>query len=149
MSIVDELIESPGVYLGIGRDPQDERDQPHGQAARVVVSVLPGRAGVTIDYETFDPASPGRLRPHLEHAIIGRTADGRSILVSGHNHADTVAVLRETSRGQFAMGDEPGAFPMAIDISVPEAGRLVYVWSFAEPGQQPVPRDRAELELQA
>lgn len=148
MSIIDQLIGNPGVYLGIGWDPQGQRGQSHGQAARIVVSPLPGSAGVTIDYETFDPGNPERLRPHVEHAVIGRTADGRSILVSGHAHADTVAVLRETSPGEFVMGDEPGAFPMAISISVPETGRLVYVWSYAEPGQQPVPRDRAELKLQ-
>ena len=148
MSIVDQLIENPGVYLGVGRDPQAQRGQPHGQAARVVVSPLPGAAGVTIDYETFDPANPGRLRPHIEHCVIGRTVDGGSILVSGHSHADTVAVLRETAPGQFVSGEEPVAFPMAISISVPEPGQLVYVWSFAEPGQQPVPRDRAELSLQ-
>ena len=148
MSVVDQLIDNPGVYLGVGRDPQGSRGQPQGQAARVVVRPLPGRAGVTVDYETFDPTSPERLRPHIEHAVVGRTAEGRSILVTGHSHADTVAVLRETSPGEFTMGDEPGAFPMAIGISVPEPGRLVYVWSYAEPGQQPVPRDRAELTLQ-
>ena len=145
MSIVDQLIENAGVYLGVGRDPRGERDQPKGQAARIVVTPLPGGAGVTVDYETFDPANPERVQPHIEHVVIGRLHDGGAILVSGHAHADTVAVLRETSPGEFTMGDEPGAFPMAISISVPEPGRLVYVWSFAEPGGEPVPRDRAEV----
>jgi hypothetical protein len=145
MSVVDQLIDNPGVYLGIDRDPGDQRDQPQGQAARIVVTQLPGRAGVTIDYETLDPAHPERVQPHIEHALIGRLHDGGAILVTGHAHADTVAVLRETSPGEFTMGSEPGAFPMAISISIPEPGRIVYVWSYGEPGGDPVPRDRAEV----
>jgi hypothetical protein len=145
MSIVDTLIDNPGVYLGIGGDPTGQGDRSEGQAARIVVTPLPSRAGVTVDYETFDPTSAERLQPHIEHVVIGRLHGGGAILVSGHAHADSVAVLRETSPGEFAMGDEPGAFPMAISISVPEPGRLVYVWSYAEPGQKPVPRDRAEV----
>jgi hypothetical protein len=145
MSIVDKLIDNPGVYLGIGSDPTGERDRSQGQAARIVVTPLPAGAGVTVDYETFDAADAERVQPHIEHVIIGRLHGGGAILVSGHAHADTVAVLRETSPGEFTMGDEPGAFPMAISISVPEPGRLVYVWSYGEPGQEPVPRDRAEV----
>lgn len=138
-------MDNPGVYLGVGRDPSGERGQPQGQGARVVVTPLPGRAGVTIDYETLDPTNPERVQPHLEHAVIGRLHGGGAILVTGHSHADTVAVLHETTPGEFTMGDEPAAFPMAVSIAVPEPGRLVYVWSFGEPGKQAVPRDRAEL----
>jgi hypothetical protein len=147
MSIIDQLIANPGVYLGIGRDPTEQRDHPEGQAARVVVVPLPNGSGVTIDYETFNPANPDRLQPHIEHVLIGRLHGGGTILVSGHAHADTVAVLRETSPGEFTMGDEPGAFPMAVNISVPAPGQLVYVWSYSEPGKDPQPRDRADLKL--
>ena len=146
MSIVDELIKNPGVYLGVGRDPQDS-EGGHGQAARVVVTPLPNGAGVTVDYETFNPAHPERIQPHIEHVVIGRLHGGGAILVSGHSHADTVAVLREASPGQFVMGEDSLPFPMEITISVPEPGRLVYIWSYAEPGGQAVPRDRAELTL--
>jgi hypothetical protein len=145
VSIVDQLIDNPGVYLGIGRDPGGRRDQPQGQVARIVVTPLPSRGGVTVDYETFDPIHPERVQPHIEHAVIGRLHGGGALLVTGHAHANTVAVLRETSSGEFVMGDEPGAFPMAISISVPEPGRIVYVWSYGEPGGEPVPRDRAEV----
>ena len=149
MSIVDELIANAGVYLGIGRDPGDERDEQRTQAARVVVTPLPSGAGVAIDYETFSPDQPERLQPHIEHAVIGRTHDGGTILVSAHAHASTVAVLHETAPGEFTMGDEGGPFPMAIKISVPEPGRIVYVWSYAEPGGPAVPRDIAELSLRS
>lgn len=145
MSIVDQLIDNPGTYLGIGRDPSGEGGRAGGQAARIVVTPLPGRAGVTVDYETFDATNPERLQPHIEHVIIGRLHGGGAILVSGHAHADSVAVLRETSPGEFTMGEEPAAFPMAVSISVPEAGRLVYVWSYGEPGKEPVPRDEADV----
>jgi hypothetical protein len=148
MSIVDQLIANPGVYLGVGWDPSGERGQSQGQAARIVVTPLPAGAGVTVDYESFDVTNPERVRPHIEHVIIGRLHGGGAILVSGHAHADTVAVLRETSPGEFNMGNEPAAFPMAISISVPEPGRLVYVWSYGAPGQEPEPRDRAEVSRQ-
>ena len=147
MSIVDQLIQNAGVYLGVGRDPHDGRNQPDGQAARVVITPLPNGSGVTIDYETFNPADPGRLQPHIEHAVIGRLHGGGAILVSGHSHSDTVAVLRETAPGEFVMGDDSLPFPMAISISVPEPGRIIYVWSYAEPGGKAEPRDRAELTL--
>lgn len=145
MSIVDQLIDNPGVYLGVGRDLSGDRGQPHGQAARIVITPLPSGAGVTVDYETFNPADARRLQPHIEHAVIGRLHGGGAILVTGHSHADTVAVLHETSPGEFTMGDAPGAFPMAVSIEVPEPGRLVYVWSYGEPGRDAVPRDRAEV----
>ena len=145
MSIVDQLIENAGVYLGIGKEPAEDQDRADGQAARIVIAALPNEAGVTVDYETFNPATPERVQPHIEHAVIGRLHSGGAIMVTGHSHAGTVAVLRETDKGHFEMGDEPAAFPMAITISFPERGRLVYVWSYAEPGGQPIPRDRAEL----
>jgi hypothetical protein len=147
MSVVDELIANAGVYLGVGRDPADQGDEPRVQAARIVVTPLPNGAGAAVDYETFNPADVARLQPHIEHAVIGRLHGGGAILVTAHAHADTVAVLRETSPGEFTMGDEGAPFPMAITISVPEPGRLVYVWSYGEPGGTAVPRDRAELTL--
>ena len=145
MSIVDRLIDNPGVYLGVGWDPSGERGEAHEQAARIVVTPLPGGSGVTVDYETFNPADPQRLQPHIEHAVIARLHGGGAILVTGHSHADTAAVLHETSPGEFTMGDTPAAFPMAVSIEAPEPGRLVYVWSYGAPGGQPVPRDRAEV----
>ena len=147
MSIIDELIENPGIYLGIGRDPSDDREEPRTQAARIAVTVLPSEAGVAIDYETFNAAQPDRIQPHIEHAVIGRLHGGGAMLVSAHSHAGSVAVLRETSPGEFTMDDEAAPFPMAISISVPEAGRMVYVWSYGEPGGTAVPRDRAEVTL--
>lgn len=147
MSIVDELIANPGVYLGIGRDPADDRNEARTQAARIVVTRLPSGAGVAIDYETFNPAQADRVQPHIEHAVIGRLHGGGAILVSAHAHADTVAVLHETAPGEFTMGEQSAPFPMAITISVPEPGHLVYVWSYGEPGGTAVPRDRAELTL--
>lgn len=147
MSIVDELIANAGVYLGIGRDPADEEGEPRSQVARIVVTPLPSEAGVAIDYETFNPAAPGRLQPHIEHAVIGRLHGGGAVLVSAHAHADTVAVLHESAPGEFTMGEQSAPFPMAISISLPEPGRLVYVWSYGPPGGTAVPRDRAELTL--
>lgn len=149
MSIVDALMANPGVYLGLGHDPQDQRGEPRTQAARVVVTRLPNATGVAIDYETFNPELPERLQPHIEHTVIGRLHGGGAILVSAHAHADSVAVLYEEGTGEFVMRDENAPFPMAIKIEVPEPGRLVYIWSYGQPGGTAEPRDRAELQLRA
>jgi hypothetical protein len=126
-----------------------DRDTTTGRvsAARIVVTPLPGGAGVAFDYESFNTHDPDVVRGHAEHAVLGRTHGGGSILVTGHIHADTVAVLRESEPGVFVMGAEPSPFPLAVKISVPAPGRLVYVWSFGAPGEQIVERDRAELTL--
>jgi hypothetical protein len=145
MGIVDDLLANPGTYIGIDHDTEG-----HGSAAaKIVIAPLPGGAGVTLDYETFNPASAERIRGHAEHAVIGRTHGGGAILVTGHIHGDSVSVLRETEPGVFIMGDEPSAFPVAITISVPEPGKLVHSWSYGRPGEEPIERDRAELTRSA
>jgi hypothetical protein len=143
MGIVEDLLANPGVYLGVDHDTAGRGSA----AAKIVVTPLPGGAGVALDYETFNAAQEDRVRGHAEHAVIGRVHGGGAVLVTGHSHADTVAVLRETEPGVFVLGDEPSAFPMAIKISVPEPGRLIHVWAYGAPGEEPVDRDRAELRL--
>jgi hypothetical protein len=141
MSIVDDLIANPGTYLGI-----DTGD--HGSsAAKIVVTVLPGGAGVALDYETFNADKPDQVRGHAEHAVIGRTHGDGAILVTGHIHGDSVAVLREGDTGVFGMAGEPSAFPVQITIAVPEPGKLIHSWAYGMPGEEPVERDRAELTL--
>src|SRR5947208_3064259 len=138
MSIVDDLLANPGTYFGI--------DRGHGDsAAKIVITPLPGGAGVALEYETFSPSNPGQVRGHAERAVIGRTHGGGAILVTGHIHGDSVTVLRESDPGVFVMGDEPSAFPVGIRIAVPSPGKLVHTWSYAAPGEEPVERDRAEL----
>jgi hypothetical protein len=143
MSIVDDLIANPGTYIGLDRDTRSGDPA----AAKIVVTPLPGGAGVTIDYETLNPAHEDRIRGHAEHAIVAKTHGGGAILVTGHSHADTVAVLRESDPGVFVLGSEPSAFPMQIKISMPEPGRLRHVWAYGMPGEEPVDRDAAELTL--
>src|SRR5438132_9821975 len=141
MGIVDDLLANPDTYLGIDRQTERGGDS----AAKIVITPLPGGAGVTLDYETFNPTNAERIRGHAEHAVIGRTHGGGAILVTGHIHGDSVAVLREREPGVFVMGDEPSAFPMAITIAVPAPGQLVHAWSYGAPGEEPVERDRAQL----
>jgi hypothetical protein len=65
MGIVDELFANPGLYLGVDHVAGAERVG----AARIVVSPLPGQAGVTLDYEIFNPSTPERLYGHVEHTM--------------------------------------------------------------------------------
>ena len=145
MGIVDDLLANTGLYLGTDWDPNDQHGPP--AAARIEVKALPGGGGVTIDYETLNPALPERLRPHQEHTVIARTHDGGSVLVVAHSHANSLAIMQEGAPGVFELGDGGSPFPMRLAISVPAPGKLRYVWSYGAPGEVAVERDIAELTL--
>ena len=95
MTIVDDLLAHPGLYIGIDSDARS--DLPG--AARIVVTPLPGGAGVTLDYEVFNPSTPERIRGHVEHTMLARTHDGGAVMMIGHAHAQSVAILRESHPG--------------------------------------------------
>lgn len=144
MGIVDDLLQNPGLYLGIDHDTAGRGEA----AARILVTPLPGRAGVTLDYETFNPANRDRIRGHHEHAVVARQHAGPAVLVTGHIHAESVSVLHEAGPGVFELAEE-APFPMKITISMPEPGRLVHSWWYGAPGETAQERDRAELRLQS
>ncbi len=141
MGIVDELLANPGLYLGIDEVAGTELRG----AARMVVTPLPGRSGVTLDYEVLNPAVPERLRGHVEHTLVARTHDGGAVMVIGHPHADSVAILRETDPGTFELGDEPSPFPMKVVMAMTGPGHLRHAWWYGRPGDEAVERDVAEL----
>jgi hypothetical protein len=141
MGIVDDLLANTGLYLGIDSLSGTE----HRGAARLVVTALPGASGVTLDYEILNAAMPDRIRGHVEHTMIGRTHDGGSVMVIGHPHADSVAILRETEPGTFELGDEPSPFPMKVVVEMPEPGRLRHAWWYGRPGGEAEERDVSEL----
>lgn len=143
MGIVDDLLAHPGLYLGIDRDASSDRRG----AARMVVSPLPGGAGVTLDYEVLDAASPERLRGHAERTLLGRTHEGGAVMVIGHLHADSVAVLHETEPGVFELGAGGSPFPMKVVMTMVESGRLRHSWWYGAPGEVVVERDVAEVVL--
>ncbi len=61
LAIVDDLLQHPGLYLGIDHDTAGRGEA----AARILVTPLPGGAGVTLEYETFNSAtSPGAPHHH-------------------------------------------------------------------------------------
>ena len=143
MALVDDLLANPGLYLGIDRVAGSE----NRGAARIIVAPLPGRAGVTLDYEIFNSATPAHVRGHVEHTMIARTHEGGAVMVIGHLHADSVAILRETDPGTFEPGAEGSPFPMKVVLSMPEPGRLHHAWWYGAPGGEAVERDVAELTL--
>jgi hypothetical protein len=142
MTIVDDLLANTGMYIGIDEAPRTD----HRGAARVKVKALPGNSGVRLDYEIFNPATPDRLRGHIEHTMIGRTHDGGAIMVIGHDHADSLAILRETEPGRFELGDESAPFPMRVDVSMPEPGTIRHSWWYGMPGETLEERDIAMLK---
>jgi hypothetical protein len=85
-----------GVDSVAGSDPRG--------AARIVVTPLPGGSGVALDYEIFNPATPDRIRGDIEHTMVARTYDRGTVMVIGHEHAGSVAILRETRPGVFEVG---------------------------------------------
>jgi hypothetical protein len=142
VGIVDDLLAHPGLYLGI----DEVADSDLRGAARIVVTPLPGAAGVTLDYDILNPARPDRLRGHVERTIVARTHGGGAIMVIGHDHADSVAILRETEPGVFELGDEPSPFPMKVELSMPAPGRIRHSWWYGRPGDVAVERDVAVLD---
>jgi len=142
MTIVDDLLAHPGVYTGI----DTVADSDLRGAARLVVTPLPGNSGVTLDYEIFNPATPNRIRGHIEHTMVGRTHDGGAVMVIGHEHASSVAILRESRPGVFELGTEPSPFPMRVELTMTEPGKLRHSWWYGAPGGEAVERDVSLLE---
>jgi hypothetical protein len=143
MGIVDELLTSPGLY--VGKDTVVGSDLVG--AARILVSALPGRAGVSLDYEILNGLAPGTVLGHVEHTVIGKADDGRMVMVIAHTHGEAITILRETTPGVFEPGDGPVPYPMKVVLSVPEPGRLRHAWWYGSPGEDAVERDIAELAI--
>ena len=145
MGIVHDLLARPGLYVG--------SDRVSGvdvvAAARILVTPLPGGAGVTLDYEVLNPQGSGPALGHAEHTVVARGDDGRAVMVVGHTHGENVTVLHETEPGTFEPGDPPPPYPMKIVVSVPAPGRIRHAWWYGQPGQPLEERDVAEVELQA
>ena len=116
-------------------------------AARIQVSVLPGGAGVAIDYEILNGLAPGPVLGHVEHTLIGKADDGTTIMVIAHTHGEGITILRETQPGVFEPGDGPTPYPMKVVLSVPEPGKLRHAWWYGSPGDDAVERDVALLEI--
>jgi hypothetical protein len=129
--LVDRLLAQTGLHIGTSRDT---REDAAPQAARIMVTALPGGSGVTFDYEGLNLQTM-QERPfgHAEHAVLARTATGLA-LYSGHIHAPVLAELRESEPGNFEAVDGTTPFPMAIQVETPSADRILYTWSFGEPG---------------
>jgi len=142
MGIVDDLLANPGLY--IGKDHVARSDLVG--AARIRVSVLPGRAGVSLDYELLNGLAPGPVLGHVEHTLIGRADDGATVMVIAHPHGEGIAFLRESEPGVFEPGDS-APYPMKVVVSVPEPGRLRHAWWYGSSADDLVERDVAELEL--
>ena len=96
MSIVDDLLANPGLYLGVDRPV--ERDTVG--SARIEVKPLPGGAGVSLDYEIFNSDRPEQIRGHVEHTLIARAHGGGNVMVIADIHAGGLVVLRETEPGE-------------------------------------------------
>ena len=143
MSIVEDLMASPGLYVGVDRVAGTDLVG----SARMLVTTLPGRAGVAIDYEVFNPATSGPVRGHAEHTLVARTHDGGIIMVIADTHAGGLVVLRETADGGPSPGPEGSPYPMKVVIAMPEPGQLRHHWWYGAPGEAAVARDLAELTL--
>jgi hypothetical protein len=145
MGIVNDLLSNTGFY--VGKDTVVGSDLVG--AARILVSALPGGAGVSLDYEILNGLAPGPVLGHVEHTVIGTADDGTTVMVIAHSHGQGITILRETQPGVFEPGDGPVPYPMKVVVSVPESGRLRHAWWYGSPGGDAVERDVAELELVA
>jgi hypothetical protein len=127
--LVDQLLAQTGLYIGQYRDTRPDASP---STTRILVTALPGRSGVAFDYESLNVNLNGRFG-HREHALLARTPSG-AVLYTANIHAPMLMELREREPGAFEPAEGAAPFPMAIRIEVPSAGRLLYTWSFGEPG---------------
>jgi hypothetical protein len=139
MGIVDELLAAPGLYVG--------RDSAREAAARILVTVLPGGAGVSLDYEVLNPAADGSVLGHSEHTLIGRADGGQSVMIIAHVHGAGITFLHETDPGTFELTGDATPFPMKVVVSVPTPGRIRHAWWYGRPGDELQERDVAEVAL--
>ena len=131
--LVEKLLAQTGRYVGTDRRPDGhERPYPATQIARIDVRALPGRVGVSFDYEGLSGSTERRVT-HGEHAVLARTAEGLK-LYSASIHAPVLVELAETSPGYFKAADGAAPYPLAIQIEIPATGALTYTWLFGEPG---------------
>jgi hypothetical protein len=143
MGIVDDLLAGPGLYLG---KVTAARTDLVG-VARIVVTPLPGRAGVSLDYEVLNGSGTDPVLGHLEHTVVGTADDGTTIMVIAHTHGEAITILHETAPGVFEPGAVAAPYPMKIVLSVPAPGRLRHAWWYGRPGENAAEQDVAELEL--
>lgn len=143
MDLLATLLSAPGTYVGTGQDFGEPAGERKAWIARIVITPLPGKASVAVDYEGF---SQDGVRFHVEHTVIGRLPDGLVLVVS-HSHGDTVLVLHEDSPGRFVDRDKTSPFPVEQFIEVPEAGHIVHHWRRGVPGSEIEERDTADVRL--
>jgi hypothetical protein len=141
VSIVDDLLANTGTYYGI--DTVQQRKLTG--ASRVVVTALPGKVGVSLDYEILNPAFPEGVLGHIEHTVIGRSHSGGAVMVVADTHSGALSMLRESSPGVFDTSDEPLPYPMKVVVSVPEPGRIRHSWWYNRPGEAALEQDVSEL----
>jgi hypothetical protein len=116
-------------------------------ASRVVVKPLPGRAGVTLDYDIFNPAFPDNPRGHAEHTVIARTHAGEVVMVVADTHSPSVVMLYEGAPGVFEPLDGAAPYPQRVVLSMPEPDRIRHAWWYGSPGESAVERDVSDLRL--
>ena len=141
--LVDQLLAKPGLYLGSQATPRAGSGEVG--VARILVTALPGGAGVSLDYEVLTPTNG---RNHVEHAVLARGTKGL-LLMTTHSHAEVATVAVETEPGYFPAADGDATFPMAIRIEVPEPGHLIYSWSYGAPGEELRVADIGDLHVVA
>jgi hypothetical protein len=142
MGIVDDLVQNAGLYIGVDRVQGSDAVG----SARMVVTALPGDAGVALDYEVLNPSRPGPVRGHVEHTVVARAHGGGTIMLVADTHAGAAVTLHETEPGVFEPGPEGSPYPMKVVLAVPKPGVLHHHWWYGRPGDAAQPRDLAELE---
>ena len=138
--LVDRLLAQPGLYIGTSHD---NRSNVTPQVARIVLRPLPGRSGVSFDFEGLSQ-DPARRRAHAEHSLLARTSTGLT-LYTAHIHAPVTVELREEAPGEFEAVEGSSPYPLTITIDIPEPGHLTYMWTFSFPGADAPVRQVAEL----
>ncbi len=140
MALSQTLASAAGLYTGAG-----DGDESGPFVARIDVSKLPN-GGAMLRYLARSDESEVL---HVEQTMLVAGPDGRDRLYIAHSESPFVTEMTETEpdSGRFAQSEPFGPYQMEVKVEVPEPGRLIYGWWWAEDGGQLLEQSRADVRL--
>lgn len=141
MSVLETLLANPGLYTGTSTEHDGSVS-----VARIVISPLPNRASVSIDYEARHAANPNQW---VEHAILGRDLGGALVLITSCPPDESLLVLRPNPDDESFFVNDPAAskFPAGIRVECAQPGALRYDWWYSMPGKPLERHDDTTVQL--
>ena len=141
MSVLETLLANTGLYTGTSTEHDGSVS-----VARIMVSRLPNRASVAIDYEARHAENPNQW---VEHAVLGRDFGGGLVLVTSCPPDESLLILRPhmDDASFFVNNPSESKFPAGIRVECEKPGLLRYDWWYSMPGKPLERHDDTTVQL--